>query len=36
VLYASEPVLARWLMAASVLPLLAALMGGRGGHPGRR
>lgn len=36
VLYASEPVLARWLMVASVLPLLAALMGGRGGHPRRR
>ena len=32
VLYPAEPTLAKWLMAASVLPLLGALR--RGGHPG--
>ena len=36
VLYAADPVLATWLMGASVLPLLALLFAGRGGHPGRR
>jgi predicted unusual protein kinase regulating ubiquinone biosynthesis (AarF/ABC1/UbiB family) len=36
ILYPTEPTLAKWLMAASVLPLLRAMMGGRGGHPGRR
>ena len=35
ILYPAEPALAKWLMAASVLPLLRVLMGGRGGHPGR-
>jgi len=35
ILYPAEPTLARVLMAASALPLLRALMGGRGGHPGR-
>ncbi len=35
ILYPTEPMLAKWLMAASVLALLRAMMGGRGGHPGR-
>lgn len=35
ILYPAEPTLAKWLMAASVLPLLRVMMGGRGGHPGR-
>ncbi len=35
ILYPTEPVLAKVLMGASVLPLLRVLMGGRGGHPGR-
>jgi hypothetical protein len=36
ILYATDPTLARWLMGASALPLLALMFGGRGGHPGRR
>ena len=35
ILYPTEPTLAKVLMAASLLPLLRALMSGRGGHPGR-
>jgi len=35
ILYSAEPTLAKWLMGGSVLPLAAALMGGRGRH-GRR
>jgi len=35
ILYPAEPTLAKWLMAASVLPLVRVMMGGRGGHPGR-
>jgi len=34
-LYRVEPTLAKVLMGVSVLPLLSALMGGRGRHPGR-
>ena len=33
ILYPAEPTLARWLMIASVLPLLGAMRSG--GHPGR-
>ena len=36
ILYTAEPTLAKVLMLASVLPLLRAMFGGRGGHPGRR
>jgi predicted unusual protein kinase regulating ubiquinone biosynthesis (AarF/ABC1/UbiB family) len=32
VLYRADPMLGRWLMAASVLPLLWLMVGGRGGH----
>lgn len=35
ILYPAEPTLAKVLMVASALPLLRAIMGGRGGHPGR-
>ncbi len=35
ILYPTEPTLAKWLMVASVLPLLRVMMGGRGRHPGR-
>jgi predicted unusual protein kinase regulating ubiquinone biosynthesis (AarF/ABC1/UbiB family) len=35
ILYPAEPTLAKVLMIASAVPLVAALMGGRGGHPGR-
>ncbi len=35
ILYPAEPTLAKWLMAASVLPLIRVMMGGRGGHGGR-
>ncbi|MDZ4168149.1 MAG: AarF/UbiB family protein [Coriobacteriia bacterium] len=35
VLYEVEPTLAKALMIVSVVPGLRALMGGRGGHPGR-
>jgi len=35
VLYDAEPTLAKALMVSSVLPLLRALAGSRGGHPGR-
>ncbi len=33
ILYGNEPTLAKWLMGASVLPLLTVMMGGRGRHP---
>ena len=36
IVYATDPGLGKLLMGASVLPLLAVLMGGRGGHPGAR
>ncbi len=35
ILYPTEPTLAKVLMVASLLPLLRAIMSGRGGHPGR-
>lgn len=35
ILYPAEPTLAKVFMVASALPLLRAIMGGRGGHPGR-
>ncbi|NTU72131.1 MAG: AarF/ABC1/UbiB kinase family protein [Coriobacteriia bacterium] len=35
ILYPTEPTLAKWLMAGSLLPLIGTMMGGRGGHPGR-
>lgn len=34
ILNGSDPELARWLMGASMLPLLWVMLGGRGGHPG--
>jgi len=36
VVYATDPGLGKLLMGASVLPLLAVMLGGRGGHPGSR
>ncbi len=36
IVYGTDPGFGKLLMGASVLPLLAVLMGGRGGHPGRR
>ncbi len=36
ILYGPDPVAGRVMMGASALPLLWALMRGRGGHPGRR
>jgi predicted unusual protein kinase regulating ubiquinone biosynthesis (AarF/ABC1/UbiB family) len=36
IVYATDTGFGRVLMGASVLPLIALLMGGRGGHPGRR
>jgi len=36
ILHASDPGLGNVLMGLSVLPLIALMMGGRGGHPGRR
>jgi len=36
ILYSSGAELGAWLMGASVLPLLWLMLGGRGGHPGRR
>ncbi|MDP2234020.1 MAG: AarF/UbiB family protein, partial [Actinomycetota bacterium] len=35
ILYPAEPTLAKVLMGVSLLPLFRAMMGGRGGHPGR-
>ena len=35
ILYPTDVVLARWLMAGSLLPLVWLMVGGRGGH-GRR
>jgi predicted unusual protein kinase regulating ubiquinone biosynthesis (AarF/ABC1/UbiB family) len=35
ILYRTDPGFGRLLMGVSVLPLLALLFGGRGGHPGR-
>jgi predicted unusual protein kinase regulating ubiquinone biosynthesis (AarF/ABC1/UbiB family) len=36
VLYRTDVALARWLMGGSVVVLVAMMLGGRGGHPGRR
>jgi predicted unusual protein kinase regulating ubiquinone biosynthesis (AarF/ABC1/UbiB family) len=36
ILYGADPVLGRLLMGASVVPLIGLMLGGRGGHPGRR
>jgi predicted unusual protein kinase regulating ubiquinone biosynthesis (AarF/ABC1/UbiB family) len=36
ILYGADPGLGRLLMGASALPLLMLMLGGRGGHPGRR
>ena len=36
ILYAADPGFGKLMMGASVLPLLALVFGGRGGHPGRR
>ena len=36
VVYGTDPGFGKLLMAASVLPLLSLMLGGRGGHPGRR
>jgi hypothetical protein len=33
ILYPANAQLAGWLMGASALPLLWAILGGRGGHP---
>lgn len=35
ILYGVEPTLAKWLMVASAVPLMRAMFGGRGDHPGR-
>jgi hypothetical protein len=36
ILYGADPLLGKLLMGASVLPLIGLMLGGRGGHPGRR
>jgi predicted unusual protein kinase regulating ubiquinone biosynthesis (AarF/ABC1/UbiB family) len=36
IVFATDPTFGKVLMGLSVLPLIAVMMGGRGGHPGRR
>ena len=36
ILYGTDPGLGKLLMVASVVPLVALMLSGRGGHPGRR
>ncbi len=36
ILYGGDPLFGKVLMGASVLPLIGLMIGGRGGHPGRR